>query len=68
MKLTATLLIAALVAPAALAFGLSAAIVSTAATGTAIAAIALGDYGSKACTYADTTVTAPRTERHPLAA
>ena len=66
MKTTAFLLVAALVAPAALAFGLSAAVVSTAATGIALSSIALGDYGKSSCSYADTL--AKRAERHPLAA
>ncbi len=66
MKATAFLLVAALLAPAALAFGLSAALVSTAATGAALSSIALGDYGKSRCSYAD--APAKRTERHPLAA
>ncbi len=64
MKTTAYLLIAAMVAPAALALGVSAAVTATAATGIALSSIALGDYGKTTCGYAKTR----RAERHPLAA
>lgn len=66
MKATALLLLAALVAPAALALGASAAVTATAATGIALSSIALGDYGKQTCTYAETETKRP--ERHPLAA
>jgi len=66
MKLTALLLTIAPVAPATLALGASTALVATAATGIALASIALGDYGKTPVTY-DRTV-AQRRERHPLAA
>ncbi len=66
MKATAFLLITALAAPAALAFGASAALVSTAATGIALSSIALGDYGKTTCSY--DRVATKRAERHPLAA
>ena len=66
MKTTAILLAAALLAPLGLALGLSAALISTAATGIALASIALGDYGKTTCSYAATP--AKRAERHPLAA
>ena len=67
MKTTAFLLIAALVAPAALALGVSAAIVSSAATGIALTSIALSDYGKPTCTYLES-ASVKRVERHPLAA
>lgn len=66
MKLTTLLLTSALLAPAALAFGVGAAFVSASATGIALCAIVIGDYSRKTCTYQ--TVLAERSERHPLAA
>ncbi len=66
MKTTAYLLLASLLAPAGLALGLSAALVSTVATGVALSSIALGDYGKKTAPYSP--ASAKCTERHPLAA
>ncbi len=66
MKLTITLLIAALAAPVTLAFGLSVAAVSATATGFAVSSIAIDDYAKKTCNYHK--ALAKRTERHPLAA
>ncbi|MCF3651278.1 hypothetical protein [Synoicihabitans lomoniglobus] len=64
---SASLLAAALVTPAALALGLSAALVSFIAVGIALAAFVLSDYHRVGvCDYAKTTVR--RTEAHPLAA
>jgi hypothetical protein len=69
MKVTAILLVTALVAPATIAFGASAAIVSALATSVALSSIALSDYGKSTCTYHRTLAhVAPRAERHPLAA
>ncbi|MCF3651268.1 hypothetical protein [Synoicihabitans lomoniglobus] len=67
MKTSVSLLIAALIAPFALALGASAAAVSITATGVALSSIALSDYGKTTCTYA-TETKVKRTERHPLAA
>ena len=66
MKATAYLIVAALITPVALAFGASAALTATAATGIALSSIALGDYGKSTCSY--DRAAAKRAERHPLAA
>ncbi|WP_221032312.1 hypothetical protein [Actomonas aquatica] len=73
MKATAFLLVTALVTPAALAFGASAAVVGATATGIALSSIALGDYGKRTCSYRDhdtakAKANAKQAERHPLAA
>ena len=67
MKITSFLLIAALLAPVALAFGFSAALVSVVATGIGLSAIALSDYRKTDRPYAAAAVR-KCSEIHPLAA
>ena len=68
MKLTAALLAVALMTPFALAFGLSAAAVSAAATGIGLAAIAVSDYATPPTDYTRAARVHRSPERLPLAA